>query len=102
MAEFDFQKLGSDRFSQNIKRAVTNPVGNVVTGDITKGEIVTVGPDFTGNSATATVAPRRTGAIMIARSGAADTHLHAWTISDTTLTVTQSNAVDTTYTFWVF
>jgi hypothetical protein len=102
VAEFDFQKLGSDRFSQNIKRAITNPVGNVVTGDITKGEIVTVGPDFTGNEATATVSPRRTGAIMIARTGTTDTHLRAWYIVDTTLTVTQNNAEETTYTFWVF
>ena len=37
MANFDFQKLGNDRFSQNIKRSINNPVGSIVTGDITKG-----------------------------------------------------------------
>jgi hypothetical protein len=102
VSEFDFQKLGSDRISQNIKRAVTNPVGNITTGDITKGAVITVGPDFTGNSATASVAPRRTGAIMIARDGVEDTHLRAWSIVDTTLTVYQNNTKETTYTFWVF
>ena len=102
MATFDFQKLGSDRFAQNIKRAVSNPVGTINTGDVSKGTVVTVGPDFTGNSTSATVAPRRTGAIMIARDGDSDTFLHSWTITGTTLTVVQNNAVDTTYTFWVF
>ena len=99
---FDFQKLGIDRLSQNVARSVNQPVGALVTGDITRGEVVTVGPDFTGNSASATVSARRTGAIMIQREGTTDTHLRAWVIEGTKLTVYQHNAAATTYTFWVF
>lgn len=36
----DFQKLGFDRMSQNIARAVNSATGTITTGDITKGEFV--------------------------------------------------------------
>lgn len=99
---FDFQKLGLDRMATGIAKSVTGGQSTLSTGDITKGAVVTVGPDFTGNSASATVSARRTGAIMIQREGTTDTHLRAWVIEGTDLTVYQNNAAATTYTFWVF
>jgi hypothetical protein len=100
VAEFDFQKLGSDRFSQNIKRAITNPVGSLSTGDISKGVAVDV--EFSAETTqTATVAPRRTGAILL------DVGLDSiceiiWHIEDTLLTVTLNASRTGTVKFWVF
>jgi len=98
----DFKKFDYDRFSQSLAQSINKPTGSLVTGDITRGDVVKVGPDFTDNSATAVVKARRAGAIMIGRDGSTDTHLHAWTIDGTILTVRQSNDADTTYWFWVF
>lgn len=99
---FDVKKLGLDRFATGMSRAGGRGNTRLTTGDITKGEVVTVGPSFAGNTASAPVSARRTGAIMISRVGDTDTFLHAWYIENGTLTVNQNNAVDTTYTFWVF
>ena len=100
MAAFDFQSLGLDRLSQNIKRAVTNPTGTLTTGDITKGELVSV--TFSGSlEETVTVSPRRSGAIMldIALDGIGEIY---YGIIDTTLTVTLNNNNTGTIKFWVF
>ena len=101
---FDFQKLGIDRLSQNVARSVNQPVGALVTGNITKGEVVsvTVGTSTVGaTSATATVSGQRTGAILISTDCIA--HRYAWSISDTTLTVTTSgSASGEAFEFWVF
>lgn len=101
MSEFDFQKLGNDRFSQNIKRAITNPVGNLTTGSLTAGSKVVVEFDGTSANATATVSPRRTGAILISVDLNAMNEIH-WSISGTTLSVRTNTARTGTVTFWVF
>lgn len=101
MAEFDFQKLGNDRNSQNLKRAITSPVGRLVVGDITKGEVVSVD---TAEGGTATVAARRTGAILLSIvSTDGGTIEFQYSITDTTLTVTKhGSSPDGTFKFWVF
>ena len=100
---FDFQKLGLDRLSQNVARAVNNPVGTLVTGNITKGEVVSVviDGDTTGS---ATVSARRTGAIPISVeiSGASPVCEYKWSISGTTLSVELNASRDATIQFWVF
>ena len=99
MAAFDFQKLGLDRMSQNIKRAVTTPAGVLTTGDITQGQVVDV--ELEGNDeATATVASRRTGAILLGNTG--DVSDIKWSISGTTLTVNANANRTAIFSFWVF
>jgi hypothetical protein len=100
---FDFQKLGMDRMSQNIKRAVDKPTGKLTTGDITKGEIVKVTVTAGDTTGTATVTSRRTGAIPIAFETVEAQTEWGWAISGTILTVTMlAEAEDTVATFWVF
>ena len=97
MATFDFQKLGLDRAAQNIARAVNSPNGRLVTGDITKGEVVEV--SITSNSGTSVVKARRVGAMPISNPSGNDLQ---WSISGTTLSVSQSGGGDQTVAFWVF
>ena len=92
-----FQKLGVDRISQNIARAVNSPRGALVTGDITSGEVVSV--SISSNEGSATVAQRRTGAILLSNPSATDLR---WSISGTTLSVEQLGGGDSTVEFWVF
>ena len=99
---FDFKKLGMDRMASGIAKSVGTGGGTLVTGDITKGTVVTVGPDFTGNEASVSVPARRTGAILIQLESAVNTWLRGWVISGTTLTVYQGGTQANTYTFWVF
>jgi hypothetical protein len=100
VANFDFQKLGNDRFSQNIKRSINNPVGSIVTGDITKGEVVAL--EFTNEStASATVTSRRTGAIPINTALDNMCEFH-WTLTGTTLSATLNVSRTGTLEFWVF
>ena len=101
MAEFDFQKLGNDRNSQNLKRAITSPVGRLVVGDITKGSAVVVEMDGTETEKSVGVTARRTGALLISVDFADMNEIH-WSISDTTLTVRVNTARTGSATFWVF
>jgi len=96
-----FQKLGVDRISQNIARAVNSPRGSLVTGDITAGEVVSV--TITSGEGSATVSQRRTGAIPIGQNmsyGGGDRGF-SWSISGTTLSV-ETYGDDGTMDFWVF
>lgn len=94
-----FNRFNSNRDSINMAKAVNSPGSSVTTGDITRGEIITVDLAAT-NEGTASVAPRRTGAVLISTTGGfAD---YQWSISGTTLTVGTSASVSTTFTFWVF
>jgi len=96
----DFQKLGLDRIAQNIARSVNSPTGTLTTGDITRGDVVTV--QFPGTTeASAKVKARRTGAILIDNPcTTADYRGH--TISGGVLTVKFSGNISDTLTFWVF
>lgn len=100
MSAFDFQRLGTDRNSQNIKRAITNPTGTLTTGDLSAGTRTTLTFDAE-TSQTTTVAARRTGALMldVQLDGMSEIH---WTIADTVLTVTMNTARSGTISFWVF
>jgi len=100
VATFDFQKLGNDRFSQNIKRSVNNPTGSIVTGDITKGEIVALTFDAE-TEATQTVSSRRTGAVLINTSLDGLCEIH-WTVTGTTLSAVLNTGRSGTLEFWVF
>lgn len=93
----DFQKLGLDRISQNIARSVNRVTGTLVTGDITRGAVVEV--SIESNAGSATVKARRVGAIPISNPSANDLK---WSISGTTLSVSQSGGGDGTVAFWVF
>ena len=96
----DFKKLGLDRIATGISSAVNRPTGRLVTGDITRGTVVEVVVDG-GTTGSATVSARRTGAILISTDCIA--HRYAWSISDTTLTVTTSgSASGEAFEFWVF
>ena len=97
---FDFQKLGLDRLSQNIARSVNSPVGSLVTGDITKGEVVEVTFDSESEK-TAIVSKRRTGAIPINVALSSVCEMF-WAISETTLTVSLNTSRSGTVSFWVF
>jgi hypothetical protein len=96
---FDFQKLGLDRLSQNIKRSVVSPQGVLTTGDITKGAVVEVEvrSDTTGTSQ---VADRRTGAVLLGHD--CTDHRFEWTITGTDLIVTLTGSGEYNFTFWVF
>lgn len=98
----DFQKLGLDRIAQNISKAVTKPVGGLVTGDITKGSVVTV--TVTDGEGTATVSAQRTGAIpILSQMAAPPANSMQWTIDSTILSVDFNDAAQSgTVTFWVF
>jgi hypothetical protein len=106
---FDFQKLGLDRLSTNIAKTVGAGLGSVVTGDITRGEVVevTLGTSATARSATgsATVKTRRVGAELLGMDyvdGADDFTEFKWSISDETLTVETRETIFGTFSFWVF
>lgn len=100
MARPDFQKLGFDRLSQNIARSVNNPVGTLVTDDITKGDVIEVTVE--GGTGTANVASRRVGAIPISIAFNSPAEV-MWSISGTTLSVeTDPGSTTGTITFYVF
>lgn len=97
----NYQKLGLDRLSQNIARAVNKPTGNLVTGDITKGKVVTI--EFTaGNGGSAEVGPRRVGAIPLSAIFDGVSREMKWDIQDTTLVLTLNSATTGLVSFWVF
>lgn len=98
---FDFNKLGLDRISQNIAKAVNNPTGGVVTGDITRGEVVEV-TFKNATEATANVKERRTVALPGSFSDLSDTKELCWGISGTKLTVKVNTSYTGTISFWVF
>lgn len=96
----DFQKLGLDRLSHNLGRSVNNPTGGLFTGNITKGDLVTV--EFDAEAVgTATVKARRTGAMPTSIILDAEPRLR-WEMSGTTLTATIHTALTGSITFWVF
>lgn len=105
-----FQKLGNDRMSQNIKRAVSTNAGGIVTGDIARGEAVVVKfgdqktPPGATDASTAEVGSRRTGAFPIAfdQANPATAAGVRWFISDGTLDVLLTTGINGTITFWVF
>lgn len=96
----DFKKLGLDRIAVNVAKTVGAGGGNLVTGDIARGEVVEV--TFSASTTgTATVSSRRTLALL----GSVDLDTQAeyqWSIVDTTLTVNLNAAKTGTMSFWVF
>jgi hypothetical protein len=97
----DFKKLSNDRLQHSIFGAINRPTGSMTTGDITKGEVVTV--TIVGGEGVAKILSRRTGAIMIACDVDDTDHAFNWTIDGGTLAVTQGDPLsDGTITFWVF
>jgi hypothetical protein len=109
----DFRKLGADRNSIAINKAVggaiTGPVRYPVTGDITTGEIVTVewldepAPDWPSATSTARVGLRKTAALLAGYdTGGKD--FDGWSLDGQILTVTldidgeEGDVAD----FWVF
>ena len=97
---FDFQKLGIDRLSQNVARSVNQPVGALVTGDITKGSVVEVVIDNASSGST-NVSARRTGALLLGMSYSGNAE-YKWDIVESTLTVDLNGSVTGTFKFWVF
>ena len=95
----DFKKLGLDRISQNIATSVNRATGNLVTGDITRGEVVEVAFN-NSTTGTAQVKERRVGAIPLDQPFATDSW--EWSISGTTLTVVYQGNQTGTSRFWVF
>lgn len=99
---FDYQKLGLDRAAQNIARAINNPGSSVVTGDITRGEVVVVEFKAPGAaSAEATVKTRRTGAIPLGMSYTGNVE-YKWGFSGDKLVVETNGTIEGSFTFWVF
>jgi len=96
----DFTKLGFDRLTGNIARAVNQPTGRLVTGDITRGDVVEVNLNI-ASTGSASVKPRRTGAILIGASFTGNGE-YRWEINSTVLTVTANADLTGTFTFWVF
>ena len=96
----DFKKQGLDRMATGISSAVNQPTGRLVTGDITKGEVVTV--EITSGEGSATVSARRTGALELARSLDADFFIYAQNTSGGKLTVSGNGTPSGTITYWVF
>lgn len=98
---FDFQSLGIDRLAQNIARSVNKPTGTLVTGDITRGEVVEV--SFSASSEeTATTKTRRVGAIPLYAFFDNSNRDMQWKTEDETLTVRLSSSATGTAKFWVF
>lgn len=98
---FDFKKLGVDRIAVNVAKTVGAGQGNVVTGDISRGEVVDV--TLTAGEGEATVKARRTGAAMISADIDNVDRFPVWSISGTTLSVsTGASPAAGTITFWVF
>ena len=96
----DFQRLGFDRLSQNIARAVNSPSGGLVTGDITRGDVVTIELSNSA-SGSAQVKSRRTGAVLI-DSTVTGSDYQGHTIEGTTLTINYSTATSGAVSFWVW
>lgn len=89
----DFKKLGLDRMATNIAKSVSSGLGSggLITGDITRNDIVTVTVGAAGagaTSGTAQVKARRTAAIPISVVFPGDDPTaYLWSIDGTTLTV---------------
>lgn len=96
-----FRKLGMDRNQMGVGQAFGSGTGALVTGDITRGIVVTV--EVENDTGSTDVGGRRTGAVLINISTDGDAEFK-WGIVDSTLTVTHNTAStsDGTYTFWVF
>lgn len=96
----DFKKLGLNRVAMDVAKAVGTPTSNIQTGNLSAGEIVSLSFSAS-NTQTATVKPRRTGAIPI--SVATDiARGMSWFIEGTTLQVEFRDALTGTVQFWVF
>lgn len=95
-----FQKLGLDRISQNIAKAVNDPTGTLFVGDITRGDVVTVTFSAADTGSTQ-VKDRRVGAapINVDLDAVAE---YIWTISDNVLSVTLNAPKTGTISFWVW
>lgn len=96
----DFKKLGLDRLSQNIATSINKPTGRLVTGDLASGEVVEVVFD-NATAGSATVSPRRTGAIILEIALDSPQYM-SYELDGTTLSVTLPGARTGTIKFWVF
>jgi adenylosuccinate synthase len=99
----NFKKLGLDRVTMNISKAFESGIGTggLITGDITRGEVVTV--DLESGAGSATVKDRRVGALPLAVNLVATNESFNWSISGTTLSVSDANSANGgSITFWVF
>ena len=100
----DFQKLGLDRISQNIARSVNSATGNLVTGDITKGEVVEHTTSGSGVEYV-NIRSRSTGAVPISvwftNSGSADWNFELQS-SNNRIAVKTSSATPCVFKFWVW
>jgi hypothetical protein len=116
----DFRKLGADRNSVAVNKAVGNPgigpVRNPVTGAIANGSVVTAvwdgsldptkqpnGTPYGANIKVVSVPERSTGAIIIGVTGASSQFVQNWWLEGGSLfiywnAVTDGNEVS----FWVF
>jgi hypothetical protein len=97
----DFRKLGTDRNAVAISKAMSPGIGTggIITGDITRGEVVSVSVSDS-TTGTASVKSRRTGALPLNQPF--DDDQVQWAISGTALTVTLDTDNTGTMKFWVF
>lgn len=97
----DFRKLGTDRNSIAVAKAVGNVIspGGIVVGDVVRGEVVTVSLSAS-TTGTASVKDRRVGALPLNQPF--DDDQVQWDISGTTLTVTLLAPKTGAMKFWVF
>jgi hypothetical protein len=99
----DYKKLGLGRSEVGIAKSVGTGQSTLTTGDITKGEVVTLTVESGDTSASATVAARRTGAIPLSFTATGGETEWSWSIEGTTLTLnTLSEPDDQVGVFWVF
>jgi hypothetical protein len=109
----DFRKLGADRNSIAINKAIGGPISGPVrypvTGDITTGEIVRVewesSPPLPASTPTATViVGLRKVAALLSSYDTSGKDFDSWSIDGQTLTVTlDADGVDGDVAdFWVF
>jgi hypothetical protein len=99
----DYKKLGFDRTSMNISNAVDSGIGTggLITGDITRGEVVEL--ELTADTtASTTIKERRVGALELGRSLSGTTFITSVTTEGGQLTLVKSNAITGTITYWVF
>jgi hypothetical protein len=98
-----YRKLGMDRNQMGVGQAFGSGTGSLVTGDITRGEVVEVIITVANAGGSATVSPRRTGAIPIAIALDDTNEAWNWSITGTTLSVNwTAGSTDGVMHFWVF
>jgi hypothetical protein len=96
----NYQTIGADRGALNLRRSIGVEPTALVTGDITRGEVVTITLDNEAGG-TATVKPRRSGAILLDCTDNTQTYLGHY-IDGNNLVVTFGGNATGTVTFWVF